>query len=61
MTGSAETAQEAYLYAFEQTALQENWTEEEWARVLPPPLTGEAQWAYHSLPPTTAEDYQLRW
>lgn len=50
---------EAYLYIFEQTTLWENWAEEEWAQVLTPLLTGEAQWACHALPPVTANDYQF--
>lgn len=41
---------------FEQTVFREGWLEEEWAQALTPLLTGEAQLAYFSLLPVSAED-----
>ncbi len=48
---------EAFLQMFENTATREGWEREDWARLLAPLLTGEAQWAYFALPTTTADQY----
>ncbi|KAI2658233.1 Transposon Ty3-G Gag-Pol polyprotein [Labeo rohita] len=48
---------ELYLQMFETTATRENWDQSEWARLLGPLLTGEAQRAYFSLPTELAESY----
>ncbi len=42
---------ENYLQMFEAIATQEDWPQGEWARVLAPLLTGEAQRAYFTLSP----------
>ncbi len=44
---------EAYLHTFEVIATREGWVREEWARLITPFLTGEAQRAYYffSKPP----------
>lgn len=49
---------EAFLYLFEQTALRENWAEDEWTQALAPLLSEEAQKAYFSLPPQVVVEYQ---
>ncbi len=48
---------EAYLQMFETTATSEGWHPDDWARVLAPLLTGEAQRAYFALPATYADQY----
>lgn len=48
---------EAFLQMFENTAHREGWPPEDWAQVLAPLLTGEAQRAYFSLPTASAERY----
>ncbi len=54
---SAHDDVESYLMMFEAIATQEGWPREEWARVLAPLLTGEAQLAYFSTQPTLRESY----
>ncbi|KAI2666719.1 Retrovirus-related Pol polyprotein [Labeo rohita] len=49
---------ESYLQLFESTATTEGWPKEDWARALAPLLTGEAQRAYFSLDPSSADDYK---
>ncbi|XP_058606792.1 uncharacterized protein LOC131524068 [Onychostoma macrolepis] len=41
---------EHFLQMFEAVALREDWPPEEWARIIAPLLTGEAQRAYFTLP-----------
>ncbi|XP_067293545.1 uncharacterized protein [Pseudorasbora parva] len=48
---------ELFLQLFETTAVRENWDRSEWARLLGPLLTGEAQQAYFSLPTERADNY----
>ncbi|XP_016148369.1 uncharacterized protein [Sinocyclocheilus grahami] len=48
---------EAYLHTFEVVASRESWDRREWARLLAPFLTGEAQQAYFALTPPESEDY----
>ncbi|KAL0163484.1 hypothetical protein M9458_042880 [Cirrhinus mrigala] len=48
---------EYFLQTFEATAIRERWARDEWARLLVPLLTGEAQWAYFMLPTETATNY----
>ncbi len=48
---------EAYLQMFETTATSEGWHPDDWARVLAPLLTGEAQRAYFALPAASADQY----
>ncbi len=40
---------EAFLQMFENTATQEGWESDDWARLLAPLLTGEAQRAYFAM------------
>ncbi|KAK2858216.1 hypothetical protein Q7C36_006135 [Tachysurus vachellii] len=40
---------EAFLLMFECTEHREGWRRAEWANILAPLLTGEAQLAYHAL------------
>ncbi|KAI7815003.1 hypothetical protein IRJ41_025378 [Triplophysa rosa] len=49
---------EAYLHIFEVIATREAWDKSEWARILAPFLTGEAQRAYYSLQAPASEDYE---
>lgn len=48
---------EMYLQMFENTATMEGWDRDDWARALPPLLTGEAQRTFCSLPTAIAERY----
>ncbi len=48
---------EAYLQTFEVIAAWEGWVKEEWARIIGPFLTGEAQRAYYSLQAPRNERY----
>ncbi|KAL0194996.1 hypothetical protein M9458_008568, partial [Cirrhinus mrigala] len=48
---------ECFLQMFETTALRERWSRDEWARLLAPLLTGEAQWAYFTLPLEITTNY----
>lgn len=47
---------EAYLHTFEVIATREAWDRTEWARVLAPFLTREAQRTYYSLQPPESDD-----
>ncbi|KAI2647663.1 Retrovirus-related Pol polyprotein [Labeo rohita] len=47
---------ELYLQMFETIAVREGWDKEEWARLLGPLLTGEAQRAYFALPADSIEN-----
>ncbi|KAL0199491.1 hypothetical protein M9458_008031, partial [Cirrhinus mrigala] len=49
---------ESFLQMFETTARRERWARDEWARLLAPWLSGEAQRAYFTLPPEAADDYE---
>ncbi len=49
---------ENYLQMFEAIATREDWPQGEWARVLAPLLTGEAQRAYFTLSPEQRESYE---
>ncbi|XP_073784003.1 uncharacterized protein [Danio rerio] len=49
---------DAYLHTFEVIAEREGWLKENWARMLAPFLTGEAQRAYFSLETPKNEDYK---
>ncbi|KAI7813969.1 hypothetical protein IRJ41_005290 [Triplophysa rosa] len=48
---------EAYLHTFEVVATREAWDKAEWARILAPLLTGEAQRVYFALQTLASEDY----
>ncbi|KAL1269301.1 hypothetical protein QQF64_031590 [Cirrhinus molitorella] len=49
---------ENYLQMFENVATREGWAREDWARLLAPLLTGEAQRAYFSLSAAASEKYE---
>ncbi|KAI2652404.1 Retrovirus-related Pol polyprotein [Labeo rohita] len=49
---------ESFLQMFESNAHRERWARDEWARLLALLLTGEAQRAYFTLPPETADGYE---
>ncbi|XP_058642045.1 uncharacterized protein LOC131546483 [Onychostoma macrolepis] len=49
---------EHFLQMFEAVALREDWPQEEWARIIAPLLTGEAQRAYFALPSEKADSYE---
>ncbi len=49
---------ENYLQMFEAIAIREDWPRGEWARVLAPLLTGEAQRAYFTFSPEQSESYE---
>ncbi len=46
---------EAFLQMLENTAVREGWESEDWARLLAPLLTGEAQRAYFALPSAVSD------
>uniref|UniRef100_A0A8C1NT83 Gypsy retrotransposon integrase-like protein 1 n=2 Tax=Cyprinus carpio TaxID=7962 RepID=A0A8C1NT83_CYPCA len=43
---------------FETVAVREAWPKEDWARIIAPLLTGEAQHAYFALPPELSTSYK---
>nr|XP_040028806.1 uncharacterized protein LOC120817079 [Gasterosteus aculeatus aculeatus] len=49
---------ESFLQMFENTATQEGWDPGDWARLVAPLLTGEAQRAYFMLPTERVDDYK---
>ncbi|KAL1250905.1 hypothetical protein QQF64_018701 [Cirrhinus molitorella] len=49
---------ENYLQMFENVATREGWAREDWARLLAPLLTGEAQRPYFSLSADASEKYE---
>uniref|UniRef100_A0A9J7Z3Y3 Retropepsins domain-containing protein n=1 Tax=Cyprinus carpio carpio TaxID=630221 RepID=A0A9J7Z3Y3_CYPCA len=49
---------EMYMQMFEATAIREAWPEDEWARLLAPLLTGEAQRAYFTMTAERSRDYE---
>ena len=54
---SADDDIEAYLEVFERTAGRERWPRAQWAGILGPFLTGDAQKAYRDLPLADVNDY----
>ncbi|XP_067303559.1 uncharacterized protein [Pseudorasbora parva] len=48
-----------YLEMFETIATREAWPEDEWARIVAPLLTGDAQRAYFALPPAQSTSYAV--
>ncbi|XP_061092802.1 uncharacterized protein LOC133125102 [Conger conger] len=55
MTGDDDV--EAYLHVFERAAQREEWPQADWAAILAPFLTGEAQQAYRDMAQADAIDY----
>uniref|UniRef100_A0A9J7XPR1 Gypsy retrotransposon integrase-like protein 1 n=1 Tax=Cyprinus carpio carpio TaxID=630221 RepID=A0A9J7XPR1_CYPCA len=49
---------EMYMQMFEATAIREAWPEDEWARLLAPLLTGEAQRAYFTMTAERSRNYE---
>nr|XP_055023080.1 uncharacterized protein LOC129413398 [Misgurnus anguillicaudatus] len=56
MTAHDEVAM--YLQMFETVAVREAWPKDEWARIVAPLLTGEAQRAYFALMPERSASYE---
>lgn len=49
----------AFLSCFERTVEHENWVPRDWAHLISPLLTEEAQQAYHLLLVAMAKDYNM--
>lgn len=54
---TAEDDVESYLELFERVATREKWPRNNWANILMPFLTGDAQRACQDLPATDAANY----
>ncbi|KAL1261365.1 hypothetical protein QQF64_006630 [Cirrhinus molitorella] len=54
---SANDAVESFLQMFENVATREGWSRDEWAQLLAPLLTGEAQRTYFSIPTELSDNY----
>ncbi|KAL1248768.1 hypothetical protein QQF64_022086 [Cirrhinus molitorella] len=54
---SANDDVESFLQMFENVATQEGWSRDEWAQLLAPLLTGEAQRTYFSIPTELSDNY----
>ncbi|KAL1259008.1 hypothetical protein QQF64_009585 [Cirrhinus molitorella] len=48
---------ESFLQMFENVATREGWSRDEWAQLLAPLLTGEAQRTYFSIPTELSDNY----
>ncbi|KAL1258013.1 hypothetical protein QQF64_011257 [Cirrhinus molitorella] len=54
---SANDDVESFLQMFENVATREGWSQDEWAQLLAPLLTGEAQRTYFSIPTELSDNY----